>query len=339
MISIRKLAEIAGVSTTTVFRALHNTGRIKPETRQRLLELAALYAYQPPALAPSRSRFVGCLMSRLDVPFNAQLLRGISEALFAESYYLTVQESHCNLLHTRTAFQTFADLDVCGVIALSGHYEPIPTQSIFLLRGKGIPFVAVDASTPTTVPVDRVMSNEDAIAEIALEYLLALGHRRIGYLGPPVSGEHGRSTAVLRAMKKRGVPPDHFLDIVPVPWLSYRQDPHCAERLRDCLSGPRRPTAIFTFSDDMGMFVLKMALRLGLRVPRDVSVLGCSNFTLCDDFVIPLTSIEQFPDEIGRCAVRLLLARMTEQTADHHATTHCIAPRLVMRESCARVPR
>ncbi len=340
MVTIRQLAQLSGYSRQTVMRALHNTGYIRSSTKQQILELAALYQYTRPMGGVERDtldrRSIAVMVSRMGNPFNTALLSGIADYVFAQGFHLTILESHHRLLHVQRAIFTLEEMGIKGLIALTGHSDaqPIPKGTIRDLWSHGIYFVAVDASTPTEIPTDRVETDERQLAATAIDYLMALGHRHIAYVGPPMAVS--RTHAVSTILKERGLSRGWFID--GGPWFGGHDEQALETAVRHMLRDANRPTAVFCFDDAYAAFVQLLAHRLHIPIPEQLSVLGCANFSMSQCLVPPLTTIDQQPEEIGRQSVACILRRVTgEQEAGVLVPQMVTIPvRLIKRQSCAR---
>lgn len=342
MSTVRKLAQLAGVSIATVSRALRGDPHVLPETRRRVLELAELYRYRPNRLMQSlitgKSSTIGCVLPDVAHPYSARELRGVLAQAFTESYRVLVLENHGKLAHTRQALRTLVELRVEGVLVDGGHAASLPTEAVWELWSQGIALVSLDDS-PIDIPVDQVRTDEEQLAMMAVDYLVALGHRAIAYVGPVVQGDRGgRARAMQYAMAASIVPASYVVDIPAEPDARFDAEPTFA-RLHALVPSP---TALIVWEDHVAARLMQQAAHHGLRIPHDLSVLSCGNDPGLVEFVTPtLTSIEQTPDAVGRQAVSLLLERITAgaPTTETPTVTRAIPAHLVERQSCAPPPR
>jgi LacI family transcriptional regulator len=332
MTSIRKLARLAGVSSTTVFRALHNDPNINALTRQRIMELADLYQYRPVTVQTvnpeTANRTIGMLVPGLPSYYNGALLSGVLEEAFLESYHVVVLRTHNVLLHTLTAMETLAELGVRGILIASGHYAPIPRSFVMEMWSQGIELVTMEV-TNVAAPLDRVWTDEERLAEIAVEYLLGLGHREIVFALPTLGNtDVGRPAALKRALRRHGISTAWILDI----------EGHEDQIVATAMQRSPQPTALLAMDDTVAAACIQQANQLGLRVPQDLSILGCANFPFAQYLSPALTTIEQYPVEVGRQAAALLFRRIGEdrQQSPRQFETVSITPVLVERNSCGR---
>ena len=336
MATIRKLAELAGVSIGTVSMALRDNPRVHVKTRERIQALATEFHYRPNRLMQSlvtgSSYTLGCLLPFVDFPYCSCILRGVLEEAFLASYHLFVLETHGQESHTILGIQALVEQRVDGIIIHSGHQRPIPRKSILELRSHNIIPIILDA-TLADLPVDQVRTQEQQLAQLAVNYLCQLGHRRLAYIGPAAKGHlHGRALAIGQELQKRLLPPAAFFDTGDQTFEKLTD----GRILQELLDLPTPPTAIIT-TDDMAVVLLRQLGQHGMVVPRDISILGIGNHPMSAFMSPPLTSIAQNPEEVGRQAMYLLLKRIAEGI-DYDAfqpESLFVTPQLMLRESCA----
>ncbi len=336
MASLRQLAKLAGVSRTTVMRALRPDGPVAEETRRRILALADEHGYSPPGYAtalPRQTRpVVGCLVPRIVGFGDAILVETVWEACIQHQYDWLLRESISRPVRTQEALNCFLEYPVDGIILHSGHAFPLPNEVLALLRARQIPLVLVDV-TPSPVPLDWVGLDENAVGEMAVSYLAGLGHRRIAFLGQSslYACEVSRPAGVRRALARHGLPADLFID---TQYANYR------ETLTGLLRRPDRPTAIIGESDLVALHAIATAHQLGITVPRQLSVLGVGDYPYAEATLPPLTSITLRSLEVAQRAIDLLFERMAHLITPTIDTVKRIAlkPHLVERASCAPPP-
>ncbi|MHB9025292.1 MAG: LacI family DNA-binding transcriptional regulator [Armatimonadota bacterium] len=330
MSSVRKIAQLAGVSPSTVSRALRNDQRIREETRSRIQEMAQLYHYRPNRLVQSlmsgKSSSIGFLVPSLASTFFAPVTDGVLESAFEESFHVILLKTHSVLQHTVKALQTLIELQVDGIILATGHGGAIPSASILELWSHGIHLVAF-GETPVSLPLDRVTTDEKQLAEIGINYLCELGHRHIGYTGGDPASP--RAQGVQHALRRRGLETEFN-------YLCHTEEE--ISQLFDRLQGSSTcPTAFIAYNDIIAAQLSREAQHRGLRVPRDISILGCANVQPLVETVDPqITTLEQHPALLGRQALELLLRRINAQELPGAISPQTIAipPTLVPRASC-----
>ncbi|HOF88292.1 MAG TPA: LacI family DNA-binding transcriptional regulator [Armatimonadota bacterium] len=337
MISMRKLARLAGVSTATVSRALHDDPRVRPETRERIQALADQHQYLRNMLTQGvltgRTRLIGLMLPSFDNTTYAAFLEGVLEEARAHGYHVNVAEGHDTIEQLREIIDRFIELRSEGIICRPGIHAPLPRDLLLKAASNGTTFVGVDLHDMHS-PVDHVCCDEDLCAEVVLEYLVGLGHRTIAFVG--VVGKNrdrGRAHSFRVAMRNHKIATDL---IVEAP--SGMLPPTCALAiLSELFSLPTPPTAIIGWDDFVSCPLVQQAHALGIAVPRRLSIIGVGNMTVAEVTSPPLTTLEVHADERGRAAVRLIVTGDHLQTGEEPSSYRRISfpPRLIKRGSCA----
>lgn len=333
MVSIDEVARLAGVSTATVSRALSGRGHVSAPTRARVEQAADSLGYVVSAaassLASGRTRNIGVLVPFLDRWFFSTVLSGIASALGVRGYDITLYSLTADPAQRRGIFETFLRRQrVDGIIAISLELGENETAR---LRELDLPVIAIGGPNPrlTTLTVDDV-----AVARLATEHLLALGHREIAHIGAnpefdidfhvPTHRRQGFEQALADA------------DIPARPALYEPADFTIEGGFRaakQLLGRPgTRPTAIFAASDEMAIGALLAARELGYRVPEDLSVVGIDGHELGEFF--RLTTVDQFPLGQGERAAEAIVAELEGSEADELSR---LPYELVVRGSTARL--
>ncbi|MHB9023026.1 MAG: LacI family DNA-binding transcriptional regulator [Armatimonadota bacterium] len=340
MTTIRKLAQLAGVSTATVMRTLRNDPHVAPQTRDKVLELAALYSYHPrnTLAVPQETNLIGCIVPKVSSLVFSRVLEGVLEEAFAESYRAIVLETHNNVTHTCKALDTLIEHRVSGVLLAAGHVDLIPGSYLLTLWSQGVHVVVVDDNVFNSPnDIDTVLNDFHDLACTGIKYLHDLGHRSIAYVGYLTRVIDGKSTREAT----------HFQQVLreyklSTKWMVDTMHQTRVEDILDILlvrSDP--PTAIITISDTIAAQLINDLARRGWQVPADMSVMGIGNFTFCELINPKVTSIEQSLTEMGERAAALLFSRIS---SDAHPATcmkeHILIPaRMMVRDSCGRPRR
>lgn len=330
MPTIRQIAKLAGVSTTAVWFALRNKPGVSKATRQRIRKLAEAYQYQiQPVLPPefqSRCGTLAFITSSISTSMASRILQGIHALAFSESYHVVpLQLREIDISHIHLAIETVIEQKMQGLLLWGNLPAPVPAEALFDLMSHDLPVVCINV-TPTERPVDHVTINHDRVGQLAVEYLHTLGHRQIAFLGG--IPHEPRTEAFLKYVRQYGmtlqrIACPNFEEIDEVLTETYRSHP--------------LPTAFLCHSDFWAVRTQQYLARCGWQVPEDISVLGCGNYPLLAGYAFPpLTSIEEFPEEIGRRAIALLIQRIREKAplGQDDPRTELIEPRLEIRESC-----
>ncbi|TQJ30488.1 LacI family DNA-binding transcriptional regulator [Microbacterium sp. SLBN-146] len=316
MVSIDEVARLAGVSTATVSRALSGRGNVSDSARQRVEAAAKGLGYVVSAsassLASGRTRNIGVLVPFIDRWFFSTVLSGIASALMRRGFDITLYSLSADRAERLEVFETFLRRQrVDGVIAISIELGDEETARLAEL---GLPVIAIGGPNPrlSTLTVDDV-----AVARLATEHLISLGHRAIAHIGAspefdidfhiPTRRRQGFELALADA----GIPVHPAL-FEPADF-TIEGGFRAAKQL---LGRPgERPTAIFAASDEMAIGALLAARELGYRVPEDISVVGIDGHELGEFF--RLTTVDQFPRGQGERAADAILDELERPGLPH----------------------
>jgi len=337
MTTIRHLAQLAGVSTATVVRALRNSPHIKPETRDKVLELATLYTYHPRPLTgqDTATNLIGCVVPRVSSAIFSQVVQGVLEQAFMESLQAIVLETENNVRHTGIALDVLREHRVQGILLAPGHVDLLPNTQLMMLWSQGIHLVALDdVPFEKSVEVDCVETDFLQLARLSVEYLHHLGHRHIAYIGHV---DRGKGITTARGQCFREVMHDWKLS---TRWF-YDANTYSEhlETLADMLlADSEPPTAMLVWSDMVAARLINIFTQRGWPVPRKMSILSAGNLPLCDIFTPRITSIEQSFIDMGKRGAELLFQRINSGLPPGaYAKERIHVPaRLVVRESCGR---
>ncbi|MFT4213330.1 MAG: LacI family DNA-binding transcriptional regulator [Microbacterium sp.] len=310
MSGIEEVARAAGVSTSTVSRALSGRGRISAETRERVRTAAARLGYvvssAAATLASGRTQNIGVVVPLLDRWFFATVLDGIASVLAPHGYDITLYALTDDAEQRRGVFETSLRRGrVDGVIVLSGL---LADGEVADLRGLGLPVVSLGLWRGD-LPTLRV--DDTAVGRVAAEHLIALGHRDLAHIGHAVApGSPSDPECEIPTRRRRGF--EAAAKDAGIGMVRFGDgDFTIAGGHRAALAllrQPNPPTAIFAASDEMAYGALAAARELGLTLPRDLSVIGVDGHDLAALF--DLTTIDQFPHAQGEKVAEAILARL-----------------------------
>ena len=329
-ITIHDVARHAGVSVATVSKVINQRYGVAQATSAKVQTVIDQLGYESSLVARSlrnrRTNVIGVLVSDIE-PFSAELLKGAARAIRGTGYELVVYSAG-GAVGDHVGWEKRALTRLSGTL-IDGAVLVTPTV---LAHSFGAPVVAVDPHTGHE-DVPTVDSANAHGAQLATEHLLALGHRRIAFVG----GRHDLESARLRELGYRTALTRAGLDVDPalIRDGEYDEAPSAAaaHALLD-LDDP--PTAIFGASDLSAIAILAAAVSRGYRVPEDLSVIGFDNVPESALASPPLTTIHQPIQEMGFIAVQTLVKLLAGQTLP---VTHQTLPtHLVPRQSTAPPP-
>jgi LacI family transcriptional regulator len=333
VVTLREIAEQAGVSVGTVSLVLNEKKGIASATRQRVLEAAHLLGYEQPArrLAVSQQT-INIIIERLPVaptsdPFNKAILMGIDEVARRENF--------------RVVFEFVSPSDALSV----SHWEGNSTAGLIILGGGDLSPQWVQAAVESSLPVimvdhfvpdlelPAIVPDNFAGAYAATQYLLEMGHERIGFIRGPSKywtlGE--RHAGYMLAMQRAGLALDPQL--VP-PRVSHGEEKGFGE-MQLLLALPEPPTAVFAVSDKAAIGAYRAATLRGLAIPDDISIVGFDDIWEAQVLQPPLTSVQVSGETMGRMAVERLLSliELPEQDATLATIKWTIPTKLIKRGS------
>ena len=305
--SIIEVAARAAVSTATVSRVLNNHGTVHPDLVRRVREAVQQTGYLPNgsarALSSGRSRLLGVIISNLTNPFFPELLQRFEERAVLLGYEVLVASTAYDLQRMSTCIDRMLERKVDGVAVMTFGVEG-PLLARFV--DHGVPLIFMDRA-PEGSNNFAIEVNYEAGIRQAIEHLVALGHRRIGYISGP---EHqasvaNRSHAVHTVFRS--------LRLVETPDLMFTGD-HSLQSgeagLARLFAQPDPPTAILCSNDLSAIGVMHAASKAGLSIPRDISLIGFDGIEIGAYVVPALTSVLMSRKAIADLAVDLLCSRV-----------------------------
>jgi LacI family transcriptional regulator len=327
-ITIVDVAKEAGVSFATVSRVLNDGVNVRPEKRERVQRAIKRLGYttnlQARSLRGGRSHLIGLLVRDLGTAYIGEIMRGVDAELAEHKYDVMLYTTHRRQTH-ESAYVTALTRGMTEglLLVLPVH----PEGYLKTLRQKKFPHVlidhqGIDESGPAVGATNR------AGAYDATRYLLALGHRRIGFItGTMDLGcARERLDGYRRALQDHGVSADANL----MRYGDFQQPSGYAAAM-ELMNIAQPPTAIFASNDEMAFGVMEAARDRGKRVPADLSVVGFDDVPQAAQTHPSLTTIRQPLEEMGRRAARMLLDIM--EHPDQPAGKIELPTTLVMRES------
>ena len=339
-LTIRDIAQLAGLSKSTVSLVLNNSPKVDPATRERVLEVMRSHNYTPStaatALAKGRTPFIGMIVPGLTWHMVAAVNYGVASVVEPTPYeiilYTSTNEKDYGPLVDRI---TTSGLST-GLLVVT-HDQPL--EPLEALHGSGLPVVLVDTlGTQSTVP--SVGADNYEGTRIALRHLIDLGHERIacvqGLMTYPCCQDRYRG--YLDALTQADLTPDPLLTVV-----GGFHPPTIRERVSELLALPDRPTAVVAQNDNTAYAVMQAVIDCGLRVPQDVSVVGFDDIASSVDTHPPLTTVRQPFPEMGKAAAQMLLdliagGKAGEGPPAGEARRVSMATSLISRESTAPPP-
>jgi LacI family transcriptional regulator, repressor for deo operon, udp, cdd, tsx, nupC, and nupG len=330
--SMADVAARAGVSISTVSRALRGSPLVSPDTTSRVVQAAEELHF---SISRAASSLASGKLERIAVLLSGSLGSWFNGCLL-DAIYATLHDRRQELLIYRTLSREQRD-QFFATLPARRNADALIVGSLELTAGQrqrlqdlGMPLVFVNQRKAGSVSVSVA---DAAGAEVAAQHLVNLGHRRISYVGvahDPAArpSSANRLVGYRRAMAAAKVP-DRDQRVIATP-----RNGNGADVVRQLLSYPRPPTGLLVESDDLAMRVLAALWRVGLRTPQDISVVGFDNHAMADTF--GLTTMAQPVAELGQRAADLALALTAGESPRPRVVT--LPASLVLRASTGRAP-
>lgn len=328
-VTIRTVAEDAGVSVAAVSKVLRDAYGVSAELRSRVQASMQKLAYRPHAAARGmrgQTYTLGVLFPDIHNPFFADVLSGVNEALERTQYQPLLGISQSLGAMETALINAMVDRQMDGLILVG----PRMLTADIVAVAERTPTVVIAHHRPDAVAFDTVNNNDQLGAAAVVRHLAAGGYRSIAYLTQLVPDDEQTMITTQREIGYRAAMAElglgRFVNVIRAEQTA-RETQTAA---RHALQSRSRPEAIFCWTDFIALEVLSVARELGLKVPEDLAVVGYDNTSYCDLAQNALTSIDQSGQVLGLQAARLLIERIKgRQTAEHFVVT----PRLVARGS------
>jgi LacI family transcriptional regulator len=328
--TISDIARLAGVSNRTVSRVINRSSKVGEATRERVQRVIDDLSYRPNAqargLAGGRSYLLGLIYDNPDALFIDEAQRGVLNVCRELGYELVIHPCGEGDTLCSEVVGSVMRSKLDGVIVLPPLSED--QELARALAQAEVPYVRMAAIALDTSERVVVSNERSAVATMA-EYLVNLGHRRIGYITGPVGRRSTRERleGFSDALQRLGCPVRE--DMVARGAYTFESG---IEGARALLTRPEPPTAIFASNDDMAAGVIQTATEMGLSVPRDLSVAGFDDSALATRIRPTLTTIRRPVRAMARLAANKLIAVIEGRDQDAR-TSVLLDPDLVIRDS------
>jgi LacI family transcriptional regulator/LacI family repressor for deo operon, udp, cdd, tsx, nupC, and nupG len=328
-VTIKDIAKVAGVSHTTVSRALKANPAISPETTERIQQLAREMGYVPSAVAQSllarRTQTIGMVVTTIADPFIVQVVEGVEQVAQEAGFSVFLSCSYNNPEREVTVVETFQRRRVDAIIVTSSRVGSLYSSQLDQIK---VPIVLINNQEEgeylRSVGIDNAQG-----AQLAVEYLLALGHRRIGYIGavdrPKSNGQ--RLAGYCTALEQAGFALEPALILSPpasndIERGSLGLEPFLAAGV----------SAVFCYNDLTAIGLLVACRQYNVKVPEHLNLIGFDDIEPTLYTTPPLTTIHQPRLALGQLAMTMTLDLLDGQEV-HDKVLPC---ELVVRESTSQ---
>ncbi len=330
-VSIYDIAKEAGVSPSTVSRALEDHPRIGVATRKRIQDLAKAMDYIPSTvakgLAVNKTWIIGMVLPTISDPFMGRVVEGVEQVAIEASFNVFASTSQNDRQREVAVIKTLQKRRVDGIIVITSHF--LEQYSKFSDSSK-MPIVIINEQKPGET-MHFVTVDDTYGARLAVEHLLALGHRCIGYVGVtnrPQSNHH-RLQGYKDALESASIPVDANLI-----FTSHTIEDHAKAgeaSLEPLLTAGA--TAVFCYNDVAALGLLGACYQRGIVVPDKLSVIGFDDIDMVAYTIPPLTTVRQPGFELGWQAMHMMLKLLDGQETENKT----VPVELVVRQTTARL--
>jgi LacI family transcriptional regulator len=335
-VTIKDLARELGISPSTVSRALKDHPDISPQTKKAVNELAEKLNYQPNIVAlslrQSKTNTIGVIIPEIVHFFFSTIISGIEDVAYSAGYNVILTQSNESLQREMLDMKTLFNSRVDGML-ISLSRETTSFDHIESMLAKGVPMVFFDRvyQNPSA---NKIIVDDFSGAKEATLHLIQQGCKKIAHIegSPNLEITKQRLEGYLEALKEKNIPIDKSL-IFPCPDASIEAGKAVTEKI---LNGGNIPDAIFATNDPVAMGAMQAIRNKGLKIPKDVAVVGFSNWLFSSMMDPPLSSVDQPGFEMGQEATKLLIRQIEAKSKDDNdpqPETKILKTRLVARES------
>lgn len=333
MPTIKEVAEYAGVSIATVSYVINGTKNVSPKTEQRVHEAIKALNYRVNHFASNmkggKSGSIAFLAADLSNPFFHEVAISLERTLRAEKYNLILANGDEKINVEKSQVDNLVNHAIDGLIITSSTSNH---TYITKLVPQKIPVVFFDR-TPMGIEKDCVLSDNVAGATSAVDYLVSLGHRRIGLISgiPMLSSSKEREQGYKNVLQSHGIPLD------PTLMLNGDGRRHSGYQLMQQLHDTTGITAVFITNNAMALGALTFLHDNGVRIPEDMSIVIFDDYEWSTVHAPALTAVKQNTMELGRTAGEVILRRLNETSSPAPVHEYRIPTELIKRESCSPV--
>ncbi|EJL6785449.1 substrate-binding domain-containing protein [Vibrio alginolyticus] len=334
MATMKDIAKLAGVSTSTVSHVINKTRFVSEEISERVNNAAKeLNYYAPSALARSlkvnRTKTIGMLVTTSTNPFFGEVVKGVERSCYQKGYSLILCNTEGDNERMRQSINTLLQKRVDGLILMCSSLEG--ERIDVFERYPDIPVVVMDWG-PMLFTSDKIQDNSLRGGYLAAKYLIDCGHTEIGCITGPLIKHQAqmRYEGYKRAMNEAGLE-------FNANWI-IESDFECEggyQAFKKMAQRGALPSSIFVSNDMMAMGVINAANELDIKVPDDLSIIGYDDIHIAKFMSPSLTTIHQPKYRLGQAAVETLVRKLDEKSTEAQAVQ--LEPTLVERKSVKRL--
>lgn len=328
MATMKDVAQLAGVSTATVSRALMNPEKVSPMTRKRVEDAVLESGYSPNSLARNlrrnESKTIVAIVPDISDPYFSEIIRGIEDAAVEHGYLVLLGDSS-HQSYRESSFVNLVFTKQADGILLLGTDLPF---NVSKAEQKNYPPMVMACEYDPELELPTVHIDNLTSAFEIVNYLTQMGHKKVAEINGPSTAAlvNFRHQGYLQALRRASISMNPVYQVGGD--FTFKSGAKAMNKLLN-LSEP--PTAVFCHNDMMAIGAIQEAKRLGFRVPQDISVVGFDDIVFSEYCDPPLTTVSQPRYEIGRQAMLMMLDVLRGQ--DVRAGSRLLETRLIVRDS------
>lgn len=324
MVKLKDIAQKTGLTVSTVSKALNHSLEISEATARLVRQTADQMGYRAKTPVKTSSKTIGVVLPEVRSHYYAELLQSLDSEITHRGYTTLVMLTEGYAESAQPAIERICKYNLDGLLVNCN--SSFSDESSQYLLDCGIPTILLGVVTSLNYPLDSIRIREGRGVSQALEYLLRLGHRKIGYLGEYSSD--------IRYQKFCTLMQEHDLPVEPafVRLGAERFEHGGYLRAMELFEQEQLPTAILVGYDQMAYGVLRACRERGIRVPEDLSIVGFDDIVMDDYFPVALTSVSYPVEQMGTAAVQILMDAI-ENPKMHVVQNVALQTKLIVRGS------
>ncbi|SFC46458.1 transcriptional regulator, LacI family [Zunongwangia mangrovi] len=334
-VTIYDISKKLKISAATVSRALNDNPKISAKTRELVLKTAAEMNYKQNRLAQAlksgRTNNVGVIVPYINRSFFSSVIRGIEEELSPHGYHVIICQTHEDVNNEIKQIDTLLNTQVDGIF-MSVAKTTQDTSHIKKALAENTPLVFFDRKKEVK-GLSSVVIDDFRGGYLATEHLIKQGCKKIAHFSGDLNVEiyKNRHQGYLKALKDNGITPLKRFSLQVNSKLESG-----ISAIKDLWEFDEKPDAIFSSSDYAALGAIQELKQMGIKIPKDVCVVGFSNEPFTKYMELPITSVDQTPLEMGKIAAQVFLEQIEGSQTLTVEKEVILAPKLFVRNSSNR---
>jgi LacI family transcriptional regulator len=330
-ITIKEISKLSGFSVTTVSRVLGKSELVKEDTKEKIMKIIDDQSFIPNMAARSlktkKTNTIGLILGDVENPFYSRVAKGVIDAANQRNYNVILCNSNYDSKLEEKSIEMLLNTQVEGFLLTT---VKLKNTTIDDLKSRGVPYILIDYKLD--LPGVSYIVNDDYYGgKIIGEYLISLGHKHIAFFGnEKLLSFKKRFNGFRDTLNNYGIKVKEYLieDINDITGIN--------QSIRNLISEKNKITALFAVNDFLAIKAIENFFSLGIKVPRDISIIGYDNITISSMLRVPLTTINQPKYKTGKLATEMLIDMMgsKEKIIDKKVV---LKPELKIRQSCMEI--